>query len=302
VATRLRISTRGSALALRQVELVVEALRAAHPEVEVEVLTVRTTGDRNQVDRIASLGDGVFVRGVEAELLAGEADVAVHSAKDMPTGETPGLVVAAYPERADPRDVLVSRDGRTFAELPPGARLGTGSPRREAIARALRPDLDVQPVRGNVDTRLRKLRAGEYDALVLAAAGLDRLGLAGEVTEWLDPETWVPAAGQGVLAVQCRAGTQAERLLAALDHAATRAAITAERAVLRRLGSGCRTPVGAFARVQDGTLTLHAVLVEPDGSALSAATLTGPPEGADAIGTATAVRLIEAAARRGSAG
>lgn len=293
--THLSIATRGSALALRQTEMVMALLRDRWPDVTVEIVTVRTTGDANQTTPIAALGDGVFVRGVEAELVEGRADLAVHSAKDIPTGEPVGLVLAAFPPRGDARDALVGRAGLTFAALPAGARLGTSSPRRAAIARRLRPDLDVQPVRGNVDTRLRKLRDGDYDALVLAAAGLERLGLAGQITEHLDPATWTPAAGQGVLAVQCRASDAAEPLVRALDDADTRAAITAERSVLRRMGSGCRTPAGAYAVVSGGRLILHAALFAPDGRREARVLRQGLPAEAESLGVTVADELAEQA-------
>ena len=287
------MATRGSALALRQTELVVEALRACWPGLGIELVTVRTTGDRDQSAPIAALGDGVFVRGVEAELLAGRADVAVHSAKDLPTAEPPGLVLAAFPPRGDPRDVLVSRKGGTLAGLPTGARLGTASPRRAALARALRPDLEVALIRGNVDTRLRKLHDGEYDALVLAAAGLERLDRAEQVSECLDPRSWVPAPGQGALVVQCRAGDATERLLAPLDDATTRAAVTAERAVLRRLGSGCRVPVGAYAWLDAGRLALRGMLIAPDGRRSVTAELHGDVADTERLGTAVADELMQ---------
>jgi hydroxymethylbilane synthase len=265
----LRVATRGSALALEQVAIVERLLSAAHAGLTLDVVTVTTAGDANQSAPIAQIADGAFVRGVEAALLAGRADIAVHSAKDVPTTEPPGLTLAAFPARADPRDAIISRDGRGFAELPAGVRLGTSSPRRAAIARSLRPDLDVVPIRGNVDTRLRKLRAGDYDAIVLAAAGLARMGLNEQVTEYCDPAVWVPSAGQGTLAVQCRKGDPAESLLAAVDDGPTRIAITAERAVLRRLGSGCRTPVGIHATTVNHEGTWHisvlAALITPDG-------------------------------------
>jgi len=291
--TRVRIATRGSALALRQTDLIAAALHEHWRGLAIELVTVRTVGDTNQAAPIPALGDGVFVRGVEAEILSGHADVAVHSAKDIPSGEQPGLVLAAFPTRSDPRDVLVSSDGATFMSLRPGARLGTGSPRRAAIARSLRPDLDVALIRGNVDTRLRKLRAGEYDAIVLAAAGLARLGMLDLVSEYLDPTRWVPPPGQGVLAVQCRSDAALQQLLAPLDDVATRVAITAERAVLARLGSGCRTPVGAHARLQSDGLALHGVLLSPDGAHTVAASLLGKPADAQMLGTALAERLIK---------
>jgi hydroxymethylbilane synthase len=292
----LRLATRGSALALEQTAIVERALRAHHPGLVTELVTVTTTGDANQNAPVTQLGDGAFVRGVEAALVEGRADVAVHSAKDVPTTEPPGLTLAAFPERADPRDVIVSRDRRRFAELPAGARLGTSSPRRAAIARSLRPDTEVLPIRGNVDTRLRKLHAGEYDALVLAAAGLARLGRGTDATEFCDPLVWVPAPGQGILAIQCRSGDPAAQIVAAIDHAPTHAAIAAERAVLRRLGSGCRTPVGAYARIADDTLVVRAVLVSPDGRRTVIAERDGSPDDAEQIGTALANDLI----RRGA--
>ena len=291
-ATVLRAATRGSVLALEQTEIIARLLRSQYPGLAVEVVTLRTAGDENQSAPVAQLGDGAFVRGVEAALRDGRADIAVHSAKDVPSIETPGLTLAAFPERADPRDVLVSRAGCSFAALPRGARLGTSSPRRAAIARSLRPDLEVAEIRGNVDTRLRKLHADEYDAIVLAAAGLARLGLLEQVSEYLDPLVWVPPAGQGALAVQCRAGDPAERIVAPLTHAPTRAAITAERAVLQRLGSGCRTPVGAYAFIADGGLTLRGVLVSPDGRQTVIAERHGDPTDAEHLGTLLADDLV----------
>ncbi len=291
-ATVLRVATRGSALALRQTELVADALREHWPRLEIQPVAIRTVGDRNREAPIATLGDGVFVRGVEAELLDGHADVAVHSAKDIPSEETPGLVLAAFPPRGDPRDVLISRDDVPFARLPHGARLGTASPRRAAIALSLRPDLDIALIRGNVDSRLRRLDDGEYDAIVLAAAGLARLGIDEQVSEYLDPDAWVPAPGQGVLAVQCRAGDPVEELLAPLDDAPTRAAITAERAVLRRLGSGCRTPVGAYARFDGAAIILRGLLLSPDGRRSATAEMRGDPAGAEQLGTLLAEELM----------
>jgi hydroxymethylbilane synthase len=292
---RVRIATRGSVLALRQANIVADDLRACLPGVRVELVTIDTTGDRNQAGAIPTLGDGVFVRGVEAALKNGRADIAVHSAKDIPSIEPEGLVLAAFPRRADPRDVLVSRGGQGFDALPQGARLGTGSPRRAAMARHLRPDLDVTLIRGNVDTRLRKLDAGEYDAIVLAAAGLARLDLLDRVGEYLDPAAWIPAPGQGILAVQCRRGSPIEGLLAPLDDPAARAAITAERAVLRTLGSGCRTPVGAYACMVDGdegALLLRGMLLSPDGSRREATVQRGNTADAEALGSALARELI----------
>jgi hydroxymethylbilane synthase len=294
--TLLRIATRGSALALEQAAIVERLLRWRLSGVEIALVTVTTAGDADQRAPVAQLGDGAFVRGVEAALLDGRADIAVHSAKDVPTTEPPGLILAAFPTRANPRDAIVSRDGRTFAELPPGARIGTSSPRRAAIARSLRPDLEVLPIRGNVDTRLKKLRAGDYDALVLAAAGLDRLELHEQVTEFCDPSVWVPAAGQGALAVQCRAGDPAERLLAVIDDSDTRTAVMAERTVLRRLGSGCRTPVGISAMAMEEWFTIRAMLISPDGRHKVIADGKGYDDKAEAIALSVAEDLISRAA------
>jgi hydroxymethylbilane synthase len=288
----VHVATRGSTLALEQAQIVARLLQGQHPGTLVELVTVTTAGDADQRAPVTQLGDGAFVRGVEAALLDGRADIAVHSVKDVPTTEPDGLVLAAFPARADPRDAIVSRDSHRFAELPAGARIGTSSPRRAAIARSLRPDLDVLPIRGNVDTRVRTLGAGEYDAVVLAAAGLDRLGLEEQVTEWCDPSVWVPAAGQGALAVQCRAGDPVLELLAASDDAETHVAVSAERAVLRRLGSGCRTPVGINAKVTGGAVSIRAILISPDGRRSAVAEGAGPSEMADAIAVSVADDLI----------
>lgn len=288
----LRLATRGSALAVRQTELVAEALQSAHAGLVIEQVIVRTEGDANQQTPVSQLGDGAWVRGVEGALLSGRADVAVHSLKDMPSTETAGLLLAAFPARGDVRDVLVSRDGRGFAELPLGARLGTGSPRRATIARSLRPDLAVAGIRGNVDTRLRKLDAGDYDAIVLAAAGLIRMGWQERVTEYLDPAVWTPAAGQGALGVQCRGGDPAEPLLTMIDHAGTHAAVIAERAALRRLTAGCHVPLGVYGRVVAGELWLSGLLLSLDGRERVTAECHGPPADSEALGRALGDALL----------
>lgn len=251
----LRLGTRGSQLALTQSGLVADALRAFGAEVELVV--VRTAGD----DRPPSTawGEGAFVMALEAALLDGRIDAAVHSAKDVPTAEDPRLAIAAYPPREDPRDALVAREpGATLATLPVGAVIGTDSPRRAAFLRAARPDLATRPLHGNVDTRLRKLAAGDADALVLAVAGLRRLGLESRITEILPAAVALPAPGQGALAVQVRADDPMARpLVARLDDPATRAAVEAERAFLRASGGGCRAPLGALAEVDGATITIR---------------------------------------------
>jgi len=264
---RLRIGTRASALALAQARRTSETLQALGMRVEIETITTR--GDADQQDPVATIGgDGVFVREIERALLEGRIDVAVHSLKDLPTAATPGLVVAGVPERASPFDALVGRTAPTLAELPTGAVVGTSSVRRVVQVRHLRPDLVVRPIRGNVDTRLRRLDAGDYDALVLAGAGLERLGLGGRITEVLRPHTFWPAVSQGALGLQVRADDQEARsAVATLDHAASHAAVHAERACLAALSGGCLAPVGAWGRVAGDRLALEAcVFEEADGA------------------------------------
>ena len=236
---RIVVGTRGSPLALAQAERAVEQLRSNHPDIDVDVRVVTTTGDASQETPLAELGLGVFTKELEMALLNKSIDVAVHSLKDMSATMPEGFTIAAVLEREDPCDVLVSRSGATLAELPSGAVVGTSSPRREALVRALRPDLAVVGVRGNVGTRIRKMQDGQYDALVLAAAGLVRLGRESEATERLDPLQFIPAVGQGAIALQSRvddAGLLG--MLTALDHSETRAAVTAERAFLAPWAAG----------------------------------------------------------------
>ena len=262
----LRIGTRGSPLALTQTTHVADLLRALGLVVEMETITTR--GDVSQQGPVATLGgDGVFVRELERALLEGRIDVAVHSLKDLPTAETPGLVLACVPQRATPFDVLVGRTAPTLAALPAGAVVGTSSIRRVVQVRALRPDVVVRPIRGNVDTRLRRLDGGEYDALVLAGAGLERLGLGGRVTEVLRPDAFWPAVSQGALALQARADDAITlAAVAPLDHAASHAAVVAERACLAALAGGCLAPIGGWARTaEEGGLALGACVLEDDG-------------------------------------
>ena len=268
------------------------------PGLEVELVRVQTEGD---VDRSTPLrvlgGRGVFVRAVERTLLAGEADIAVHSLKDVPTQEPEGLTLAAILQRGDPRDALVASAGRRLAALPAGARVGTSSQRRALLLRALRPDLDVVDVRGNVDTRLRRVADGEYDAVLLAAAGLARLGRLDEATQIFEAAEFLPSPGQGAIAIQCRSDDAATReLVAALDDAATRAAVEAERGVLAELGSGCALPVGAFAQIEGGLLALRAMLGEEEGTRVRFGDAAGPIDDAEALGRGLARQLVAAAA------
>jgi hydroxymethylbilane synthase len=254
--TPLRIGTRGSALARTQTEQVASRLREAGVAVTVEVIS--TLGDRRHDLPVARLGgDGVFVRELEQALLDGRIDAAVHSLKDLPTAETPGLLLAAIPERASPFDAVVGRSAPRLAELPRGATVGTSSIRRVAQLRAIRPDLDIVPLRGNVDSRLRRLDAGDFDAVILAAAGLERLGLAARITEVLRPPAFWPAVSQGALAIQTRADDAASRrAVGVVDDAATRAAVVAERRMLAGLAGGCLAPIGGWARIEAEELVL----------------------------------------------
>lgn len=306
----LRLGTRRSALARTQSALVAEELHERTGR-EVRLVEVVTQGDVSAAPLAQIGGTGVFATALRSALRAGDVDLAVHSLKDLPTSPAPGLVLAAVPAREDPRDVLVSRDGAGLADLPPGARVGTGSPRRAAQLRAARPDLRVVDVRGNVDTRLRTVTEGALDAVVLARAGLLRLGRAGEVSEVLEPEVLMPAPGQGALAVECRADDAATTAACAdLDHAATRAEVTAERALLAALEAGCTAPVGALAMAVPagssapaGTagLRLRAVVVSADGSLAVRRSATSAPQrrhddpllAAEALGRDLAAALLE---------
>jgi len=262
----LRIATRASALAVAQSRQVAGALERALG-VRAELVEIRTTGDRIQNAPLAAIGGkGLFVKELEEALLAGRADLAVHSAKDLPAGLAPGSVLAAFPERVDPRDALLGAErGLRLSDLPRGARVGTGSLRRRAQLLAARPDLEVVPLRGNVDTRLRKLEQGGLAAIVLACAGLERLGLAERIDERIDPAVMLPAVAQGALALQARGGEALAADLQALDHGPTRAAVLAERAFLERLAGDCNVPLAGYARAAGGELRLSGLLASPDG-------------------------------------
>jgi hydroxymethylbilane synthase len=286
----IAIGTRGSALALAQAALVSEALeRAGHLS---RMVVIETEGDRRAPD--TAWGEGAFVAAIERALHRGAVDVAVHSAKDVPTDQDPRLRIAAYLPRADPRDALVVRSdvqARRLAELPPGLRVGTDSPRRAGFLLARRPDLVVHPLHGNVDTRLGRLDAGETDALVLACAGLDRMGLSDRIAERLEPEIVPPAPGQGAIALQVRdddAGTTA--FAADIDDLPTRLAVEAERTFLNTAGGGCRAPIGALAKLAD-ELVLLGGFAHPDGSAIAVGYKRGPSADGDRLGRELAAEL-----------
>ncbi|TDE10875.1 hydroxymethylbilane synthase [Jiangella asiatica] len=294
--TTLRLGTRASALALVQARSIADALRERGHDVELVEITTKGDVSRAPLDRIG--GTGVFVTALRDALLDRRVDLAVHSLKDLPTAPADGLVVAAVPEREDPRDALCARDGLKLSDLPDGAQVGTGSPRREAQLRALGLGLTVVGLRGNVDTRLGKVADGTLDAVVLARAGLSRLGRLDAVSEVLDPMQMLPAPGQGALAVECRADDdELVGALATLDDAASRAAVTAERSLLAVLEAGCTAPVGAYAEAAEGEdgleLYIRAVVASRDGTMSIRKSATGSVEGAERLGRELAHELLD---------
>ena len=292
----LRLGTRKSPMAMTQSQQVARLITDRTGR-DVELVGITTFGDvsRAQVAQIG--GTGVFVSGLRTSLLHGDVDLAVHSLKDLPTAQPEGIMLAAVPPRDDPRDALAARDGAKLADLPPGATIGTGSPRRAAQLLLLRPDLRPVPIRGNAGTRLGRITSGEVDAVVLAYAGLARIGRLDAVTQIFDPDEMLPAPGQGALAVECRSGRpDLADLLACADDPATHAATTAERTLLAALEAGCSAPVGGYAAGTDG-LRLRAVVVAADGERALRASASGPPDEAEQLGRSVAAELL----RRGAA-
>jgi hydroxymethylbilane synthase len=293
----LRIGTRGSPMALIQTGLVRDRLVAAHPDLSatgaVEIVTIRTTGDRVQDRRLADIGGkGLFSKEIEEALTAGAIDLAVHSLKDMETWLPDGLEIACVLAREDPRDALLSTRSTSLGGLPKDAKVGTASLRRQAQLLRLCPDLSIMPIRGNVNTRIDKLAAGEFDAIVVALCGLERLGKADLATEILMPDVMLPAVGQGALAIECRVGDDALRqLLDPLHDPATAACVGAERAMLAALDGSCRTPIAGLAECDGGRLTLEGLLLKPDGSAEIRACSTGDIGDAAALGHALGSEL-----------
>jgi len=296
---RVVIGTRGSTLALWQTQYVAERLKAATPNLDIQVKTIQTRGDLVRDRALSQVGGkGLFVKEIENALLSGEIDLAVHSLKDMPTEQPKGLTLGAILERADPRDALVVRGGQgDLDSLPPGARVGTSSLRRRAQLLAARPDLQLLDLRGNVDTRLRKLHEGQYDAVVLAVAGLVRLDHTDAISQVLPVDLMLPAVGQGALCIEMRAASHDEaipNLISALDHPPTRWATLAERAFLRCLEGGCQVPIGALAQVDDGQLRLRGLVAALDGSRLVRDEIRGPAGQAEFLGMELAVQLLAA--------
>jgi hydroxymethylbilane synthase len=290
----VRIGTRGSRLSVEQTGHVVEALRTLSPETQFEVQTISSSGDDNPDAPLEGLGIGVFTNSIEQALRENRIDLAIHSLKDLPTIETPGLVVVPVMEREDPRDALVNRWSKDLIDLPEGARIGTSSPRRIAQLKHGRKDVLFIPIRGNIETRLQKAEGADYDGIILAAAGVRRLGLEGNVTEYLSPHVCAPAPGQGALAMQCRADDSEFLALArGLAHAPTVAAVVAEREVLRAAGSGCQLPIGAYGEVEGDVLKLFATVTAIDGSMNYRVQVTGTTEDPDVAGKAAYAQLLE---------
>jgi len=294
----LRIGTRGSLLAKWQAEFVRKQLFQA-AGMEAEIVIIKTSGDKLQQSSLSQIGGkGIFIKELEDALLENTVDIAVHSVKDVPTEMQPGLSFPAICRRDDVRDCVVSGKGATLTNLRQGARVGTGSLRREAQLRHLRPDLDIRDLRGNVDTRLRKVESGEYDAVVLSKAGLDRLGLAHRISEVLAPDICMPAVGQGAIGAECRAGdTETSEVLEKLNHPETRAAIIAERTLLSAMQGGCQVPLGAWARIERNELVLEACVCSVDGSQYVRQRATAPPDQSRQLGQQMARLLIDAGAQ-----
>jgi hydroxymethylbilane synthase len=296
-ASPLRLGTRKSPMAMVQSQQVARLITERTGRA-VELTGITTFGDVSRADLAQIGGTGVFVSGLRTSLLHGDIDIAVHSLKDLPTAQPDGIVLAAVPTRDDPRDALAARDGAKLADLPPGAKIGTGSPRRAAQLLLLRPDVRPVPVRGNAGTRLQRVESGEVDAVVLAYAGLARIRRLDAVTQVFDLDEMLPAPGQGALAVECRSGRpDLADLLACADDPATRAAITAERSLLAALEAGCSAPVGGYAAGTDG-LRLRAVVVAADGDTALRASAGGPADEAESLGREVAAELLRRGAGR----
>ena len=298
--TSICIGTRGSALALWQANHVKQNIETAFPDVQVDITIIKTTGDRITDRPLAMVGGkGLFVKEIEAALLDGSIDLAVHSMKDMP-GELPyGLVIGAIPERANPFDVLICAQGTLLKEYPKGAVIGTSSLRRGSQLKHVRPDLEIKSIRGNLDTRLKKLKSGEYDAIVLAAAGLERLGQGSEITEYLTETDMVPAVGQGALCIETRENDpDMAEILSVLDHESTRTCVTGERSFLKEIEGSCHIPVACFGKHQDGKILLTAVVASEDGKSFIKETIESTPEQVVEKGRELAKLVLEKGGQR----
>ncbi len=296
---KIVMGTRGSRLALAQYEEVKRLIGAKHPEVDVELKVVSTQGDENHDRSVASLGVGVFVRDIETALLQGDIDVAVHSLKDLPTTVPDGLTIAGVPYREDPRDAVVSRRGCSLEDLQPGSIVATGSARRRALVHSMRDDLILKPIRGNVTTRLEQLDKtdGDIDALVLAVAGLKRLGRQARISQYLSCMSFTSAPGQGALALETRFNDDAAiSICKSIEHQSTRRCVDAERAFLSAIGGGCSAPIGAHARIDDDTLTMAVFVADPAGSQLLRGIRDGPSVSGEQIAQSLAEELTDSGA------
>ena len=295
---RVTVGSRTSPLALAQTEEILRPLRVLHPDTEFMIVPITTGGDRRKNAPLLSMARGMFVKEIELALLNREIDFAVHSAKDLPSALPDGLTLAAFGPRQDPRDVLVNRWGLPYRELPSGARIGTSSPRRTAQLKAYRPDVEILPIRGNVGTRVEKARGDQYDGVVLAAAGLVRLGSQGEISEYISPDICIPDVGQGALAVEVRASdSDIVGMLAGVDHHATSTAVTAERAFLETIGGGCQVPVAAYAQLDGAELHISTMAAVPDGSEIYRVQVTCDTSEPRLAGHQAAEALMDAGAR-----
>ncbi len=290
----IRIGTRGSALALWQAEWVKSELEKKYPEITISLVRIKTTGDKILDVSLANVGGkGLFVKEIEEALLAGEIDLAVHSMKDVPTVLPDGLHLGAITRREDSRDVLISQNGMNFSDLPKGAKVGTSSLRRQAQLMHARSDLKIAQLRGNVDTRIRRLREGHFDAIVLAAAGVKRLGFAADVAEYLSIEISLPAIGQGALGIECRIRDgQLNELISFFNHPDSSTCILGERALLRRLEGGCQVPIACHGQIQDGSIHLTGLVASVDGGRIVKDGLKGDPARAEQLGTMLAEKLL----------
>ncbi len=296
----IRIGTRSSALALWQAEWVKSELEKKYPGMTVTLTKIKTTGDKILDVPLAKVGGkGLFVKEIEEAMLRNEIDIAVHSMKDVPTFFPDGLHLGAITKREDPRDAFLSRNGVKFKDLPRGANIGTSSLRRQAQLMNIRPDFVIHQLRGNVDTRLRKLKEGQYDAIILAAAGVKRLGLAENVTEYLEPEVSLPAIGQGALGIECRVDDRGlNDLIAFFNHAESRTCVTGERALLRKLEGGCQVPIGALGRLEDSRIRVEGIVASIDGREVLRDSAEGPASDPEAAGDELAEKLLSLGADR----
>jgi len=289
----IRLGTRASLLALCQANWVKSRLEEHHPGIRVKLVHIKTTGDKLNVPLFEMGGKGLFVKEIEEALLRAQVDVAVHSAKDLPALIPEGLALMAFPEREDPRDVLISREGIRWSEIPAGGRVGTGSLRRRAQLLHLRPGLEIIPMRGNLDTRIKKLSTLKLDAIVLASAGLRRLNWGEQISEYFEPEVLLPAIGQGVLAIEGRLGDERiNRLVAPLNHYPTEASLTAERAFLQGLGGGCQVPIAGFAKVESGRCSMTGLVAGIEGQRMIKGRVEGPATKSEELGKQLAGELL----------